>query len=77
MKRLTRIDNRKIIQIKVNDWLMLPNLMGNRSSWPLAKVIEVKKGSNGVCQAVKLRQDGKEYWRTTNSLMLIPGREKN
>ena len=56
---------------------MLPNLMGNRSSWPLAKVIEVKKGSNGVCQAVKLRQDGKEYWRTTNSLMLIPGREKN
>ncbi|KAI2801953.1 hypothetical protein BLOT_009774 [Blomia tropicalis] len=71
VRQQRKITREEAADVRINDWVMVPKAMGKRAHWPVAQVIEMKRGSDNVCRSVKIRCEAKEYWRPTNGLVWI------
>ena len=71
INKLSRVDSKKAIKIQTGDFVLCPTI-GKRSRWPIAEVIQVMSGSDGVVRRALLRLNGSELWRPVNGLVLLP-----
>nr|XP_046909088.1 uncharacterized protein LOC124490606 [Dermatophagoides farinae] len=59
--------------ININDLVLVPSEFRKRKDWPIAKITEAIKSSDGVVRAVKIKflDNNNEFIRPTNGLVLL------
>ena len=60
-------------KIQVNDLVIVSDVSTPRNEWPLARVIEVYRGTDDNIRSVKLRTAHKELVRPINKLCVLEG----
>jgi len=60
---------KKPTELKVNDVVLLKDEILKSRDWPLAKIVAIHPGTDGVVRAVTLKCKGKTYTRASNRLV--------